>query len=208
MAANEWFRNTSWNEVIASAFESKLKRSRDKSQYLCLQAHHLTHTHPSVALDLLERYFLLGKESFHAAAYVNRATAYLALRDTEAAIQSYEHAINHELTHPGHITSARLDLPYLIAVENLAEHFNRALVILELAANSNLVFPVWRFMFHASNAILLAHRKSLDAARAEARLALEAASLDQSGFRHHPKLGLVSDKHNRALSRLRGLCDA
>jgi len=207
MAANEWFRNTSWNEVIASAFETKLKRSRDKSQYLCLQAHHLASTHPSVALDLLDRYFLIGKESFHAAAYVNRATAYLALRDTEAAIQSYEYAIEHELTHPGHITSARLDLPYLIAVDNLSQHFDRALVILELAS-TNLVFPVQRFMFHASKAIILAQCKGFDAGRAEATLALEAASLDQSGFRRHPKLGLVSDKHTKALSRLRGLCDA
>jgi tetratricopeptide (TPR) repeat protein len=207
MTANEWFRNSSWNEVIASAFESKLKRSRKKSQYLCLQAHHLAGTHPSVALDLLDRYFSLGKESLHAAAYANRATAYLALGDTEAAIQSYEHAISHELTHPGYTTSARLDLPYLIAVENLTQHFDRALAILELARN-NLVFPIQRFMFHASRAIVLLHRKGFDAARSEARLALEAASLGQSGFRHHPKLGLVSDRHNRALTRLRALCDA
>jgi tetratricopeptide (TPR) repeat protein len=155
----------------------------------------------------LERYFLLGKESFHATAYVNRATAYLTLGDTESAIQSYEHAIKHEMTHPGHITSARLDLPYLIAVENLSQYFDRALVILELAG-PNLVFPVQRFMFHASKAIILAHRKGFDVARAEARLALEAASLDQSGFHRHPRLGLVSDKHAKALSRLRGLCDA
>ena len=207
MAADEWFRNTSWNELVASAFESKLKRSRDKSQYLCLQAYHLAGTHPSVALDLLDRYFSLGKESFHAAAHLNRATAYLALGDTEAAIQSYEQAVKHELSHPGHITSARLDLPYLIAVENLLQHFDRALVVLDIAG-ANLVFPVQRFMFHASKAIILAHRKSFDAARVEARLALEAASLDQSGFRRHPKLGLVSDKHAKALSKLRGLCDA
>jgi tetratricopeptide (TPR) repeat protein len=207
MAANEWFRNTSWNEAIASAFESKLTRSRDKSQYLCLQAHHLARTYPSVALSLLDRYFSLGKESFHAAAYLNRATAYLALGDTEAAIESYEYAVKHELTHPGHITSARLDLPYLIAVENLSQYFDRALATLELAGTS-LVFPVQRFMFHVSKAIILAHQKCFDAARGEARLALEAASLDQSGFRRHPKLGLVSDKHAKALSRLRGLCDA
>ena len=155
-------------------------------------------------VDLLDRYFSLGKQSHHAAAYVSRAAASLALNDMEMAVQSYESAIRHETAFPGHITGARLDLPYLIAVENLSHLFDRALVIL-MDANKNLIFPVQRFKFHASKAIIFAHRQNDDSAQAEARLAIDNASLDRSGFRYHSKLGLVSDDHTKALSKLYGL---
>ena len=206
MANDSWFRNTSWNEAIALAFEQKLKRARRKSQYLRIQACTLARSHPQVALDLLERYFALGDDFDQAQAHVDRATAYLALGEVDSAIQSYEAALEREQAFPNLRTGACLDLPYLIALNGLTDRFDQAMTMLS-GSEELLMFPVDRFKHHAARATILA-KSDPSAARLEARAALEAASLDHSGFRYHPTVGLVSERHAQALSKLRGLCDA
>ena len=204
--SNDWFRNTDWNETIAAAFEEKLKRARDKKQYLRIQACTLASGHPRIALVLLERYFALGEHFDHAQAHVDRATAHLALGDIDAAIQSFEAALAREAAFPNVQTVAHLELPYLIALNGTAGRFEQAMDMLS-ASKDRLMFPVERFKHHAARAIILA-TSDRAAARIEAKAALEAASADHSGFRYHPSVGLVSEMHADALSRLRGLCDA
>lgn len=206
MARDDWYRNTDWNDTVSSAFFDKLKRARDKSQYLRIQACTLAKAHPKVALDLLDRYFLLGEHFDMAQAHVDRATAYLALGDLDAAISAYEMAIERERAFPNLRTGASLDLPYLIALNGISDRFAQALSM-RSGPTDGLVFPVARFKHHAARAMIL--RSSDQAAAAEeARLALESAALDHSGFRYHAKLGLVSDRHASALTKLRDLCNA
>src|SRR5262252_2009580 len=100
MADDRWFRNTSWDAHVSSAFEDKLRRARRKGQYLRIQACYLTQTHPHVALDLLDRYFALGDDFDHAQAYVDRAEAYLTLGRVEDAFASYEAALKREEEFP------------------------------------------------------------------------------------------------------------
>jgi tetratricopeptide (TPR) repeat protein len=202
----EWFRNSQWNEAIALAFEQKLKRARHKSQHLRIQACTLASSHPHVALALLERYFALGDDFDHAQAHVDRANAYAALGNMDAAIQSYEAALERERVFPNLRTNAYLDLPYLIALNDIAGRFDQAMAMLS-SSDDRLMFPVDRFKHHAARAVILA-LSNPTAARMEARTALDAAALDHSGFRCHPALGLVSERHAQALSKLRGLCDA
>lgn len=206
MADEGWFRNTDWNDAIALAFEQKLKRARRKSQYLRIQACTLAPGHPRVALQLLERYFALGEDFDHAQAHVDRATAHLALGNTDAAIQSYEAALEREREFPNLRTQAWLDLPYLIAVEGIADRFDQALAILA-SADGRLMFQIDRFKHHAARAIILAKDDPLTA-RVAANAAMEAAASDHSGFRYHPEVGLVSGKYAEGLSRLRGIRDA
>ena len=206
MTDDGWFRNSEWNEAIALAFEQKLKRARRKSQYLRIQACTLARSHPHVALALLERYFALGEDFDHAQAHVDRANAYLALDNMDAAIQSYEAALEREHVFPNFRTNAHLDLPYLIALNGIAGRFDQAMAMLS-SSEERLMFPADRFKHHAARAVILA-RSNPTAARMEARSALEAAALDHSGFRYHPAAGLVSERHAQALSKLRGLCDA
>lgn len=203
---SDWFRNTDWNEAIAAAFEQKLKRARDKPQYLRIQACTLTRSHPRVALELLDRYFALGDHFDHAQAHVDRATAHLALGDMDSAIRAYEAAVEREAVFPNLRTGASLDLPYLIAVNGVVGRFEQAMEMLS-GPESELMFPVDRFKLHAARALILASSDSL-AARTEAKAAMEAAALAHSGFRYHPKVGLVSEEHANALTRLRGLLDA
>jgi tetratricopeptide (TPR) repeat protein len=206
MANDSWYRNTEWNETIALAFDQKLKRARDKSQYLRIQACIIASSHPQVALELLERYFALGNDFDHAQAYVDQATAYLALGNVSAAIEAYEAALKRERAFPNVRTDAYLELPYLIAINGISEHFNRALKILS-GSERRLMFPVARFKYHAARAIILS-KTDPSSARTEAQAALEAAATDHSGFRYHPTIGLVSERHAAALSKLQELCDA
>lgn len=206
MAKHDWYRNTDWNETISSAFFEKLKRAKDKSQYIRVQACMLVKAHPNIALDLLERYFALGEHFDMAQAYVDRATAYLSLGNIDSAIASYEMAVERERVFPNVRTSASLDLPYLIAMNGLSDRYDQAFSMLS-SPTDGLMFPVERFKYHAARAMILCSSDSA-AAATEARLALESAALDHSGFRYHPKLGLVSEKHASTLAKLRGLCNA
>ncbi|HEV2606484.1 MAG TPA: hypothetical protein VGT79_00745 [Xanthomonadaceae bacterium] len=207
MTDDHWFRNKSWDAHAASAFEEKLRRARRKSQYIRIQASYLASTHSLVALELLDRYFALGDDFDHAQAHVDRAEAYFALSQVEDAFSSYEAALKREEEFPNLRTRANLELPYQIALRGAAHRYDQAMALLS-NGGLRLMFAVDHFVFHATKAIILSAQGNLADARAEARPALEAAARDHSGFRYHPGIGLVSDKHAKALALLRRLCDA
>jgi len=208
MKDDRWFRNKSWDSDVSCAFEEKLRRARRKSQYLRIQACYLTQAHPQVALALLDRYFALGDDFDHAQAHVDRAEAYLALGRAEDAFSSYEAALKREAEFPNLRTGAYLDLAYQIALWGTANRYDQAMTLLSSNAETRLMFAVDHFVFHATKAIIFSAQGCLADARAEAKLALEAARRDHSGFRFHSNAGLVSDKHEKALDLLRPLCDA
>src|SRR5512142_736381 len=95
-----WFRNTIWNDVIERNFNEKLHRARRKEQYLRIQACILARSYPEIALKLLEQYFSLKDDFDHAQAYVDRATALLALGRISEAIESYDAALSREAKFP------------------------------------------------------------------------------------------------------------
>ena len=207
MTDDRWFRNKSWDPDIAAAFEEKLRRARRKGQYLRIQASYLAQAHPQVALELLDRYFALGDDFDQAQAHVDRAQAYLAIGQVEDAFASYEAALRREEEFPNLRTGAYLELPYQIALQGAAHRYDQAIALLS-QAGERLLFPVDHFVFHATKAIIFSAQGNLGDARTEASPALEAASRDHSGFRYHPGVGLVSDKHANALALLHPLCDA
>jgi hypothetical protein len=72
-----------------------------------------------------------------------------------------------------------------------------------LAANqSQLLFPVDKFKWHAAHALIQAAQGDRDSAKEQAIKALDAAKLNHSGFRYHPKLGLVGPEHEALRNRL------
>lgn len=207
MSTEDWYRNTEWTEDVATHFEEKLKKARRKEQYLRIQANVLATHHPIVALALLDRYFALPDDFDHAQAYVDRATALLSLGRIEEAIASYEAALDREASFPKLLTQAYVDLPYLIAVREVKARYDRALELLD-KHQVRLMFPVDHFKWHAARAFILAFRNDQVGAKAHAKLALEAASRDKSGFQRHPSLGLVTSRQNEVLQRLVRYCDA
>src|SRR5215470_17937075 len=196
----DWFRNTTWNESVERAFEQKLRRARRKEQYLRIQASTLARSHPEVALDLFDRYFELPDDFEHAQAYVDRATALLALGRVGDAITAYEAALAREATFPSLKTQAHRDLPYLIAAREVRGQYDRARQLLQ-AHEVRLMFPVDHFRWHAARALMAADCQEHAVARIHAKRALDAAALEHSGLRNHPSVGLVTGQYDEVIRK-------
>jgi tetratricopeptide (TPR) repeat protein len=128
MSRGAWFRNEDWTSAIEQNFYAKLKRARRKAQYLCLQAHHLSQSHPEIALRLLNEYFALDDRFDHARAFSFQANAHLALGNIDLAIEAYERGLAREKEFPNHRTQSWIELPYLIATRQIQSKYQRALV--------------------------------------------------------------------------------
>ena len=194
MARDDWFRRNDWNAEIEAAFFEKLRRARDKKQYLRIQASTIAGRRPEVALRLLDEYFKLGDHFDQAQAHTDRASAYLALGHCEHAIVALEAALAREEQYPLLLTDAYLDLPFLIASNCIECRYKQALELLE-RHKARLTFPVDHFRWHAAYSLILSAQAQTASAREHARLALAAAAKDRSGFRYHPSVGLVGMKY-------------
>ena len=204
VARDDWYRNATWDDDIEAIFEQRLRRARDKSQYLRIQASYLAESHPPVALKLIERYFELGEHFDIAQAHVDRARAMLALGNLEGALASYEAALERELQSPFLRTQAYLDYGCLVVEAGPIELYARALEVLD-AHQDRPMFPVDRYRAHGARAILLHHFTRIEDARAEACLAMKAAQETNSGFRYHPNLGLVQATQTAFAKRVAAL---
>jgi len=205
--SDDWFRNTSWDTAIARRFEEKLRRARRKEQYLRIQACHLAPIVPQIALELLDRYFALSDTFDHAQAHVDRAVAFKALGRLEESAQAYEAALAREATFPNLKTQAYLDLPILVATAGLRARFERALEVLEHNRN-RLMFPLDHFLWHCAYALLCEANQDRERAVMHAKNAMAAAAREKSGFRYHPSLGLVTEKHRALLDALASVSPA
>jgi tetratricopeptide (TPR) repeat protein len=200
----DWFRNSTWDNSIEEAFEERLRGSRRKEQYLRIQASTLADSHPEMALKLLARYFELPDDFDHAQAHVDCAKALLALGLVEDAISSYEAALAREAVFPKLRTQAFLDLPYLVATSAIHGRYDYALSLLD-EHESRLMFPVDRFRWYASRALILDSGQESERAQLHARQALEAVAEMRSGFKHHPSVGLVTEKYEAVTRRLEAI---
>ena len=207
MNSKDWFRNTDWNAEIEKAFFEKLRRARDKSQYIRIQASTLASSNPEVALKLLEHYFALGDKFDYAQAYVDQATAYLAMGELEKAIDAYEAALTREAEFPNLQTQANMDLPFLIALHEIEKLYDRALQLLDIA-ESKLMFPLDHFRWHASKALIKRARGRNVDAMLSACEAVVWAEKSHSGFPFHPTVGLVGGQYEEIRAKLKGLCHA
>jgi tetratricopeptide (TPR) repeat protein len=207
MTSEDWFRNKTWNSRIEDAFFCKLRRARRKEQYLRIQASTLASAYPEVALRLLEEYFKLNDNFEHAQAYVDRATAYLAMGNVTNAVQAYEDALAREEEFPNLQTQAHLDLAFLVASRGIERLYDRALRLLA-ESQSRLAFPVDHFRWHAAKALILNSRGEEMDAKVSACEALVWAGKESSGFRYHRTVGLVGSEYKATESKLKSLCNA
>lgn len=201
----DWYRNTTWDASIERTFNEKLRRARNRGEYLKCQANALAATFPEVALELLDRWFALGEATLAADALEIRARALVALDRIEEAFAAYEAVLKREEEFPNVKTNVCLDLPLLVAVRRVKERYFRALELADQAEQdeSLMTFPAARFQTHAARALILADSGSPAAARVDARLALEAAELRHSSYRYHPEIGLVTPRDAALVEELR-----
>jgi hypothetical protein len=69
------------------------------------------------------------------------------------------------------------------------------------------MFPVDRFRWHASMALILERKGDLTGAAKNACRALIEARKEHSGFRYHPNIGIVGVKYDEIQSKLAELCN-
>ncbi len=85
--------------------------------------------------------------------------------------------------------------------KRMSAHYDRAIQVLMKHRNW-LTFPVQHYQWHGALALILHEQgQTLEAAN-EARQALEAAKMTDSGFQYHPNLGLVGDTADEFGNRL------
>ena len=207
MGRDDWYRNNAWDAASEAAFRAKLARARRGGpQYLKIQAGCLAGNHPAVALQLIDEYFDTGDKNFVADALCVRAEAHLALGDIKMAVVAYKQALEWEQTHPHHVTTARVDLPILIAEHRLSNEYDYALDVLESRFTvQDHLFPSARYYWNGSSALIAHDLGQIGYARELAERALRAASETKSPFRYHPSVGLVtatSDDFGTRLKRI------
>jgi tetratricopeptide (TPR) repeat protein len=195
MGKDDWYRNSEWNDSIASAYRSKLSKARSmRPQYITIQASQLVSRYPEVALGLIDEYFESYEDFVVPSAYCTRAEAYISLNHIDLAITSYKNALQWEATHPNYLTNARIDLPILIADKKIEDEYDYALEILtERFKSSDHLWPSMRYFWNGCYALISYERGELSEAREFAERALRAAAETESPFRYHRSMGLVKD---------------
>lgn len=205
MGRDDWYRNAEWNAETESAFRAKLSRSRSgRPQYLRIQASYLSERYPLAALKLIEEYFETGDKFDVPNAFCVRAEAYRVLGKIDDAVAAYKGALDWEDAHPHHISTARIDLPKLIAERRLSNEYDYALDI--LAARFKPMdhqFPSTRYLWNGSNALISSELGNVAEAREFAERALSAAAQTESPFRYHRTVGVVRDTSDEFGLRLK-----
>jgi tetratricopeptide (TPR) repeat protein len=206
--ADDWFRRKTWTPTDREEFFARLRRSRGafhKAQYARIQAYELLTTRTRdaylAALELLDMVLAEWREEAQlASVYHHRAECYEGLGDVPKALDAYRKVLETQRERKGWLTGAHLDFGWLVATTPLPDLYDEALAV--LSEFSDEVFPVSRYRFSAIHALIFHDRGLREQARAQARMALEAAAATHSGFRYHSKLGLVQSPEERVHARL------
>lgn len=208
MTRDDWFRQTHWTPEAERDFEARLARSRgQRGEYLRIQALTLADTRDPAnarpALDLAQRFLAENPSDFRrAGALVTVARTYAILGEPDAAVEAYLEAAEAERTTRQMRFRAYLDLAWFVATNGLSQHYDEALAAMEAGMQpDDLVFPLTRYWYFGSLALISADRGDMEHARAMARNAV--AAIHQPGpFERHPDVGVVSAVADVARDRL------
>jgi tetratricopeptide (TPR) repeat protein len=206
MGRHDWFRNEYWNAEIEIQFFEKLRRSRDKAQYLKIQAYYLANKEPKVALRLLEHFFELKEDPWLAEVHTITAEAYLSLGLTDEAIASFKIALQRQREFPNYKTNAWHEFALLVVDKRIEAEYDEVLHVLE-EHREGLVFSVLVFAWYSASALIRAERGDLVTAKDHASRALEAAAREHSGIRYHAGVGLVGSKYDPLKKKLQRLTE-
>jgi tetratricopeptide (TPR) repeat protein len=198
--SESWYRNTEWTPQIAAEFNAKLARSRSqKAQYLRIQGSILASCYPEAALELLQRCIELEDEMTLAAVYQDAAYAHYRMGDIDLALQSLEAAIERQEVSPMTQAEAPYDYCMLVALHGCNERYDRVLALVIRIGSGP--FPLTHFKAQAANTFILWERGRQEEAKAAARLAIEAQSVEPGWVPGYPDVGTVPEE-NPLSSRL------
>ena len=204
----DWFRRTSWTKVDKAEFEQKLWRAHrhNRAQYVRIQGVHLAEAgHHKAAVELFERVLAEFPEPFEVgSALSGLGQSLLALGEHERALDAMRRCVRSEREDSSGRDNASLEFAFTVACLDARELFREARQVLrdDEELEMFVLFPLDSFKLHAARAILARSRRI---AAEEAAAALGEAELDDSGWPHHAKLGLVGDAFPALRIRLRAM---
>jgi hypothetical protein len=197
----DWYSSPDWNRDVEKVFEAKLRRARNKGEYLRVKGVTLIQQRDRQRRDVGRR--LLGRLADEYPDTPTISWAYEALGDadtregryTEAESQ-YTNAIAAYERIPGVQGNAQVKLANLIATTKQRSRYPEAETLLDQYR------PFWKiehFWVHLARARMAADRGDAATAGAEARLALTAEADPNPQAPRHPTMGHVqTDEHTLA----------
>jgi hypothetical protein len=109
-------------------------------------------------------------------------------------IVAYKQALHWEETHPRHTSTARIDLPKLVAEGRIADEYDYALDILTTRfLPVDHQFPSTRYLWNGSWALIAYEQGHVAKAQEFAERAVRAATETESPFRYHRTVGVVRE---------------
>jgi hypothetical protein len=209
--AHDWYRRKTWTPKDREEFFTRLRRSRSafhKAQYVRIQAYELLNSRTReayfAALELLDMIMAEWPESSQlTSVYHHRAECFAGLGDLPRAIEAYRQVFRTQRERTRERTDAHLDFGWLVATTPMPELFNEALAV--LCEFHHDMFPRDRYRAGAIQALILDSQGKCEQARSHASIALEAAAATHSGFRYHPRIGLVTSPDRKVHEKLQSL---
>ena len=212
MGREDWYRRTTWTDSDQEEFFARLNRSRmasTRDQYLRIQALYLqrvgTQEMFRASLELLDLLIEQSPDSFQLTiAYLQKAECLLALGDEAGAIAYSRKALQREKERPNIRTTAGLEFSWLIVERSFSHLYDEALEVIHAYAEKvpGPIFPYERYIINAVQAVITYERGCNELASELAQRTLNAAAQSHSGFRYHPKVGLVQSTDNPIHRRL------
>ncbi|KLI64926.1 hypothetical protein [Aurantiacibacter marinus] len=191
----EWYRNTDWNEEIEAMFFAKLEKARSqRDQYIVLQAHHISQSHPKVALRLIDLYFDTRTDDFDdGRAHRVAAAAQFASGGYVQALDNYLKLLKGQEANEDIYVGSPLEFAFLTARFRSDGHYDAALEQLAGLEQPSEKEPEPRFRYCAASA-LITSETGRDPANA---LAMARSALDMPQE--------VLDVYSDVAWRLRGI---
>ncbi|WP_342722079.1 hypothetical protein AAFG07_22485 [Bradyrhizobium sp. B097] len=210
----DWFRRQSWSQEDQTEFWRRLNRAREtnRAQYVFIQGFTLMeigqrYDADAIALfnHVIDRY---PNSITLVQALSAKADCLLRSRDIEGALTYYEHAIQRMRAKPSVQTWAWLELAWVVATNELSNHYETALAVLDEFGSRAGLFPIVVFRVYGSRALIMSACGLADLAASNARTALSAANKEESGIRYHPKIGVVGPRYDDIRARLVAIASA
>jgi len=204
MGRHDWYRNETWNDEIAAAFEARLDRSRgdsNKAQYLRIQAGYLlnsSYTQTQLAgLLLMERLVTnYPQEQFETIfAQEQLGDYYLNIGNYEKAEHYFRNVVKYckrRRSTSGTSGMADLQLAKTILSSDQTGKFEEAYKLVTSFRISELVFNSNRFDYAELAAKLCFKMNKKAEAKKYAKQALELAKITEPDLSRHKTLGLVN----------------
>jgi tetratricopeptide (TPR) repeat protein len=191
--ATEWYRKKGWGPKRREEFFTRLRRCRDKSEYVRVQALELVgpksrRAHLG-ALELFDYFLKEWPNNIMLSTVLDgQAECFVRMGDLDRAVEAYRQVF--ECLRGRSIgTHSPLDFGWLVATTPLPKLYDEALSVLgEFPRNK---FPIERYRTHAIQALIFDARRKRTKAREHARAALAEAAITHSGMRYHPTFGVV-----------------